>query len=61
MNATSKTRSADRHKPRRTLSLPPDLYSKLAALAAQNQRPLLWEARIALLRHLEAARRSAGN
>jgi len=50
------SKNADRHKPRRTLSLPPDLYAQLAELAAENQRPLLWEARIAILKHLERAR-----
>ncbi len=52
--STSKDRKRDRHKPRKTLSLPHSLYSALEELAKKNHRPVLWEAKLALENHLAA-------
>ncbi len=52
--ASEKSRSADRHKPRRTISFKPSIYRKLQELARKNRRPLNWEAEIAALNHLAA-------
>jgi hypothetical protein len=43
----------DRHKPRRTLAIPPEMYAAFAVLAKRNGRPILWEARRALIDHLK--------
>lgn len=48
-------RSKDRHRPRRTVSVSPELYQALQALADQNGRPLSWEVRRILTEHLKAA------
>jgi hypothetical protein len=47
-----KPRTADRHRPRRTVSLAPELYDQLAVLADRNGRPVYWEIRRALQEHL---------
>jgi hypothetical protein len=47
-----KPRTGDRHRPRRTVNLPPELYDQLAVLADRNGRPLNWEIRRALQEHL---------
>lgn len=39
-----KSRSGDRHKPRKVIAFDPELYEALAKLAAKNNRPLSWEA-----------------
>ena len=48
-------RSKDRHKPRRMIAFPPKLYEQLAALAAQEDRPIQWEAHRIIRQALEAA------
>lgn len=48
--------SSDRHKPRRSVALPPELVDLVEALAEKNRRPLVWEIRIALEEHLRAAK-----
>lgn len=52
--ATTDKRSGSRHKDRHTLSIRGEVYRNLATLAKRNNRPLLWEARIALENHLAA-------
>jgi hypothetical protein len=49
-----KPRSGSRHKPRRTISLPPSLYGRLAAAAEKAGRPINWEARMRLDKSLAA-------
>jgi hypothetical protein len=56
IEATSE-RTRDRHKSRKTVSLPDDLYAELRALAQQNGRPTYWEIRMALRDHLSKHRR----
>lgn len=50
----NKPRTADRHRPRRMVSLSPELHEQLALLADRNGRPLNWEVRLALEAHLKA-------
>lgn len=47
-------KKSDRHKPRKSIALTPDQYEALRVLAERNARPLLWEARIAVMAHLKA-------
>jgi len=49
-------RSADRHRARKTISFPPELLDLLAQLAERNKRPLSWEAKLAIERHLREAK-----
>ena len=44
----AKKRTTDRHKPRRTISFPLDLYDALSKLAEKNQRPLQWQVHLVL-------------
>jgi hypothetical protein len=53
----SQKATGDRHKPRRTLALTPEMYDQLAAIASANNRPLLWEARAAIRAHIAAETR----
>lgn len=49
-------RSKDRHAPRRTIAYKPDVYLLLKHLAqTMNKRPLIWEAELIAISHLEAA------
>lgn len=48
-------RSKDRHKPRKTVALPPRIHELLQALAEHNTRPLNYELRLAVIAHLRAA------
>ena len=50
--ATKKDRTRDRHAPNRTLRVPLELYDQLSQAALANERPVHWEARIALRAHL---------
>ncbi len=43
----------DRHKPHRTIRIPQALYDELEAIAQANERPVHWEARKALRRHID--------
>lgn len=45
-------RTSDRHKPRKMVGLSVTQYEKLRELALRNQRPTLWELRIAIDAHL---------
>jgi predicted DNA-binding protein len=51
--ATSNDRSKDRHRPRRMVALDPDLYDRLKALADRNGRPVSWEIRLVLTKHVQ--------
>jgi len=50
----ARKKSNDRHKPRKSVALTPDQYAALGVLAKRNDRPLLWEARIAIVAHLRS-------
>lgn len=52
--AVQRAKPADRHKPRRMVGLTPEEHDLLSHLAEKNQRPLLWELRIALANHFAA-------
>lgn len=52
----SRPRTGDRHKARKTISFSPELVELLQKLADRNQRPVYWEARIAIENHLRAAK-----
>jgi predicted DNA-binding ribbon-helix-helix protein len=52
--AKTKKPSADRHGPRRTISLNPEEYQQLQALADRNNRPVLWQLRMILHQALKA-------
>lgn len=48
----AKKRTQDRHAPHRTLRIPEELYLELEAMAAETDRPVHWEARRALRKHI---------
>jgi len=49
INCMAKKRdTTDRHKPRRTISFPVDLYDALSRLAEINERPLQWQVHLIL-------------
>lgn len=52
-----KRHKKDRHKPFKQLRLPPALYERLVQLAETNKRPVSWEGRIAIEKHVEAEER----
>lgn len=54
MERMARKKSSDRHKPRKSVALTPQQYEALGVLARRNARPLLWEARIAIVAHLRA-------
>lgn len=45
-------KATDRHKPRKSLGLPPKLHGHYKHLAAKNRRPLRWELITVLEDHL---------
>lgn len=51
---TAKPRTADRHVDRNMVSLPGDMYRQLKTLADRNGRPVSWEIRLLIKKHLEA-------
>ena len=51
--AAAKPRSKSRHKDRTSISIKGELYARLAEAARRNCRPIQWEARLAIERHLE--------
>lgn len=51
-----KSRTQDRHAPNRTLRIPEALYKELERVAASNERPVQWEARIAIRKHIRQQR-----
>lgn len=54
--AAKPRRTGDRHTgTRHTITLSRELYEALGRLADANRRPLLWEARLALEKHLADA------
>jgi hypothetical protein len=53
--ARSSDRKGSRHKPRKMISLLPRHYEALKELARRNQRPIVWEARIAIAKALVEA------
>jgi hypothetical protein len=55
--AAKNARGEDRHAPNRMIRIPVQLYLELQALAKENERPVHWEARIALRRHIAEEKR----
>ena len=54
--AAKPRRTGDRHTgTRHTITLSRELYEALGRLADANRRPLLWEARLAMEKHLADA------
>jgi predicted transcriptional regulator len=55
MDAMSKKNppTGDRHLPHKVVRLDPNLYNLLKVLADRNKRPVSWEIRLALAKHLE--------
>ena len=52
MRRMAKKRSSDRHAPNRTVRIPETLYRELEELARETERPVHWEARIAIREHI---------
>jgi predicted transcriptional regulator len=51
-----KPAKSDRHLPHHMVRIPEDLYEAIADIATENDRPVSWEVRRALLSHVEAYR-----
>lgn len=52
--------TADRHHPRKSLMITPELYARLVAVAKINRRPTKWEGTIGLERWLDAEEKRLG-
>jgi hypothetical protein len=50
-----KPKAGDRHGPRNLVNVPPEVHAQLRKLAERNCRPISWELRLALIKHLEEA------
>lgn len=48
MPTVAPARAGSRHKPRKMISLSTRQYEALKEVARRNQRPIVWEARIAI-------------
>jgi predicted DNA-binding protein len=55
------TGGEDRHKPRKMVPVPLDLYEAIAELAKKNSRPVSWEIRLAIEDRLKAAAKESSD
>jgi hypothetical protein len=51
---TDKGKAEDKHAPRSMVGISPQLHQQLKILADRNGRPVSWELRLLIQRHLEA-------
>lgn len=56
MAAAKKKDSTSRHKPRKMVPIPLELYEEAAELAAKGGRPVTWEIRMAIREHIDRTR-----